>query len=187
MNENWYIIYTREGWEKEVFQSLTRKKIRTFFPVSGTNVTTTDSKKILGDPLFKSYVFVQVKETVLESLRRITGVLNIVFWLDKPISIPNAEMETIINFMTMYHITKKEKCAININCPSSTVRCDATGNEISDTEKSYIKFTVPYLGYSFLAAGTNSTVTTIVKEKNKNVVKRTRPVQQTVSLLPVEQ
>lgn len=58
-----------------------------------------DRKKVVMEPLFKGYVFVQVPEEKKWEITNINGVLNYVYWLGKPARIKESEIETIRKFL----------------------------------------------------------------------------------------
>jgi len=102
MNENikkWFAVYTKPRWEKKVNNILLLKGISSWCPVQKTERQWSDRKKIIEDPLFKSYVFVRIdgndKLTVLQT----EGVLNFVHFLGKPAVIKDEEIETIKSFL----------------------------------------------------------------------------------------
>jgi transcription antitermination factor NusG len=58
-----------------------------------------DRKKVIEDPLFKSYVFVRIDETERAKVLMTDGVLNFVYYLGKPAVIKNEEVETIKKYL----------------------------------------------------------------------------------------
>ena len=79
MNENiknWFAIYTMPRWEKKVHSRLLRKDIRSWCPMQKVERRWSDRKKIIEDPIFKSYVFVQIHEEERLTVLQTDGVLN---------------------------------------------------------------------------------------------------------------
>ncbi len=62
-----------------------------------------DRVKKVEEPLFKSYVFVQVSEKERAEVRNTPGVLNFVYWLGKPAVIKDYEIDQIRRFLNEYH------------------------------------------------------------------------------------
>ena len=65
MNENnkyWYAVYTRPRWEKKVASLLDDKDIVHYCPLNKVTRQWSDRKKVVMEPLFKGYIFVQVTE-----------------------------------------------------------------------------------------------------------------------------
>ena len=61
-----------------------------------------DRKKVVLEPLFKGYVFVQVEDTEKWDIKKIDGILNYVYWLGKPAKVKDSEIETIKKFMNEF-------------------------------------------------------------------------------------
>lgn len=94
-HKNWYAIYTKPRWEKKVDSVLTRKNIESWCPVQKVQRQWSDRKKIIEDPVFKSYVFVRIGEEEKLLVLQTEGVLNFVHYLGKPAIIKNEEIENI--------------------------------------------------------------------------------------------
>lgn len=111
MNEtkNWYIAYTRPGQEKKVTESLSRKKIECYCPLNSTTHLPLYRKKTIPEVLFCSYSFVRICETEIPELRKIHGVMNLVFWLNKPFIVPDHEINLIREFLNEYKTVTLEK------------------------------------------------------------------------------
>ena len=61
-DKKWFAIYTKPRWEKKVNSKLLEKGIESWCPVQKKESQWSDRKKIIEDPLFKSYVFVHITE-----------------------------------------------------------------------------------------------------------------------------
>lgn len=100
LEKKWYAVYTKPRWEKKVDSSLLRKGVESWAPLQKVERQWSDRKKIIEDPLFKSYVFVHVnmdeeRLTVLQT----DGVLNFVHYLSKPAVIREEEINLIKLFL----------------------------------------------------------------------------------------
>ena len=113
-NKKWFALYARPRCEKKVAEILTRKKIENYCPLNKVIRQWSDRKKIVHEPLFKSYVFVRVSQFEITSLRQVHGVVNIVYWLGKPAIIRDSEIELIKRFLSDNINVKLEKTPINI-------------------------------------------------------------------------
>ena len=58
-----------------------------------------DRKKIVYEPLFKGFVFVNVIEEEKWALKNIEGIINYVYWLGKPAKVRQDEIERIQKFL----------------------------------------------------------------------------------------
>ena len=95
----WYAVYTKPRWEKKVAIALEAKRIEYYCPLNKVIKQWSDRKKTVLEPLFKSYVFVQVKEKEKWDLLNIHGIVNYVHWLGKPARIRESEIETVKRFL----------------------------------------------------------------------------------------
>lgn len=98
MNTNekkWFAVYTKPRWEKKVNERLLEKDIESWCPVQKKESQWSDRKKIIADPLFKSYVFVHICEEEKLKVLTTNGVLQFVHYLKKPAVIRDEEIELI--------------------------------------------------------------------------------------------
>ena len=100
--KKWFAVYTKPRWEKKVFTLLQEKKITAYCPLNKVRKKWSDRYKIVHEPLFKSYVFVQVEENETAHVRTVSGVVNFVYWNGKPAVIKEEEINTIRRFLNEY-------------------------------------------------------------------------------------
>ena len=112
---NWYAIYTKPRWEKKVAKLLEEQGIENYCPLNKVLKQWSDRKKIVLEPVFKSYVFVKVSDKKKWDLKNIPGVLNFVYWLKKPAIIQEVEIETIKRFLNEFSDVKIETLGLAIN------------------------------------------------------------------------
>lgn len=98
----WYAVYTKPRWEKKVASLLESKGIEYYCPLNKVIKQWSDRKKIVLEPLFKSYVFVQVEEKEKWELLKINGIVNYVHWLGKPARIKENEIDTVKKFLNEF-------------------------------------------------------------------------------------
>lgn len=96
---NWYVVYTRPRWEKKVAATLAERGIPHYCPLNKVLKQWSDRKKVVMEPLFKGYVFVQVEEGKKWDIKAVDGILNYVYWLGKPAIVRNDEIDTIRKFL----------------------------------------------------------------------------------------
>ena len=102
MEKKWYAIYTKPRWEKKVDKLLTEKGMESYCPLQKIQRQWSDRKKIVEEPLFKSYVFVRIPAEEQTALRMVNGVVNFVYWMGKPAIVKDHEIQTIRRFMNEY-------------------------------------------------------------------------------------
>jgi len=115
IQNNWYAVYTKPRWEKKVADALTRKQVETYCPINRVTHQWSDRKKIVEEPLFKSYVFVRIPEAMKTAVRETGGIVNFVYWLGKPARIPDQEIDLIKNFLQDYQDVELESFPIHEN------------------------------------------------------------------------
>jgi transcription antitermination factor NusG len=99
---NWYALYTKPRWEKKVAKLLEEHGYENYCPLNKVTKQWSDRKKVVLEPIFKSYVFVKVDEKEKWEIRNINGVLNFVYWLGKPAIIREEEIDTIRKFLNEF-------------------------------------------------------------------------------------
>lgn len=101
MNEkkSWLAVYTKPRWEKKVDGVLLRKGINSWCPVQRVEKKWSDRKKIIDEPLFRSYVFVNINKDEHLPVLQTEGVLNFVHYLGQPAIIKDGEIELIRSYL----------------------------------------------------------------------------------------
>ena len=118
MSENkihWFAVHTRPRWEKKVASSLDGKGIENYCPLNKVLRHWSDRKKVVLEPVFKSYVFVRIEEDKKWEVKKINGILNYVYWLGKPAHIKEEEIDTIRKFLHEFDDVSVEKKNFHIN------------------------------------------------------------------------
>ncbi len=149
----WHAVYTKPRWEKKVAELLTKQKIENYCPLNKILRQWSDRKKLVHEPLFKSYVFVRVEEGKQLKVREIYGILNFLNWLGKPAVIRDEEIALIKQFLNDHENVQTQKCTIKVN---DTVRITSgpfsfqKGN-VLEVRNNAIKVFLPSLGYQMIA------------------------------------
>ena len=96
---NWYALYTKPRWEKKVALELEKQDIETYCPQITEVRQWSDRKKKVTTPLFKSYVFVHLAEKDRAKVFDTPGVVQYLFWLNKPAIVRDEEIDTIKSWL----------------------------------------------------------------------------------------
>lgn len=101
---SWYALYTKSRTEKKVADQLTRKGILVYCPLQEEVRQWSDRKKKIKVPVFRSYVFVWLKNYQEESLAVLEtqGAVRFLWWQGKPGIVRDAEIEEIKQFLDEY-------------------------------------------------------------------------------------
>ena len=111
----WHALYTKPRWEKKVADLLDAKGVEHYCPLNKVIKQWSDRKKVVLEPLFKSYVFVKVEEVKKWELLKIGGVLNYVNWLGKPAKIKETEIDTIRRFLKEFKTVEVVNDMLEVN------------------------------------------------------------------------
>ncbi len=112
----WYAVYTKPRWEKKVAKLLDEKGIENYCPLNKVVKQWSDRKKVVMEPIFKSYVFVRVEEKDKWELKNISGILNFVYWLGKPAVVRDDDIDTIRKFLNEFgEVTVSEIDQLKVN------------------------------------------------------------------------
>lgn len=147
--KKWYAVYTRPRCEKKVAESLSRNQIENYCPINKVVRQWSDRKKIVHEPLFTSYVFVNVSDSEHLALKKTNGVVNMVYWLGKPAVIADHEIDTIKRFLSEYSNVKLEKTSVNINDMVRVLNGPLMEQEgyVFSVKSRTVKIVLPSMGY----------------------------------------
>jgi transcription antitermination factor NusG len=153
MQKNWYIIYTKPKCEKKVASTFTKRKIEHFLPVNCVQLNSVRRRKIVYEPLFDSYIFAYFSEKDISQVKRVEGVLNLVYWKGKPATIQENEIEAIREFTSNHHDIKLEKTQIDLSGLARVVDGPQYSMErnILTIKNKMVKINLPSLGFTMIA------------------------------------
>jgi len=97
--KKWHVIYTKSKWEKKVDGLLFKNGIESWCPVQKKERQWSDRKKIIEEPLFRSYVFVKISKSEHSKVLGIIGVVNFLYFEKKPAIIRDNEIEVIRKYL----------------------------------------------------------------------------------------
>ena len=166
--KQWYALYTRPRWEKKVAELLEKKKVEVYCPLNKVQKQWADRKKTVYEPLFTSYVFVFVSPEEHLKIKQTDGVVNFVYWLNRPAEIRQEEIDTIRRFLNEYENVLLEKMMVNVNDPVRIINGPLMmweGNVI-EVRTNTVKITLPSLGQ------------TLVAEIRKENIEKVRPIRE---------
>lgn len=98
----WHAIYTKARWEKKVLQQLQEKQITAYLPLYKTLKQWSDRKKLVEEPLFKSYIFVKVDPSQYYDALNVNGAVRYVTFQGKASVVPEQQIKAIQIFLEQY-------------------------------------------------------------------------------------
>jgi transcription antitermination factor NusG len=163
MKKNWYAVYTKPHSEKKVTAILKKKKIECYCPMIGMM----KQKRIVYQPLFTSYIFVSIPQGKLKVINHTNGVVNFLYWLDKPVVIKNDEIEAIKRFVHDHENIKLEKIDTIYDRKPFTDKSLITIEErMIPVKNETVKILHTSLGFSIIAEVDEVAAEIIYKENN---------------------
>ncbi|MGI8581146.1 MAG: UpxY family transcription antiterminator [Chitinophagaceae bacterium] len=111
----WYAVTTRPRWEKKVAKILESRGVEHYCPLNKVVRQWSDRKKVILEPIFKSYVFVRIDEQKKWDLKRIDGIINYVYWLGKPAKIKEEEINIVKKFLNEFNDVQVEQIGFQVN------------------------------------------------------------------------
>ena len=154
MQKNWYIAYTKPHCEKIVSHSIARKGIENFCPFNYHTAQPFRQKKVLYEPLFKSYVFLKTNGHDLMNLsQEIDDILSFLYWTDKLATISGDEINAIKRFSENYREIELEKIGVGMDSSHDVhevISYATEGNFLKKTSR-IIKVNLPSLGFAMVA------------------------------------
>jgi transcription antitermination factor NusG len=149
----WLAVYTRPRWEKKVTQLLAEKGLESYCPLNKVRRKWSDRVKIVEEPLFKSYVFVNIGNNDRTAVRMTPGVINFVYWQGKPAVVREKEIIAIKRFLDEYKNVEIQTRELKIN-----QRVRVTNGSLMDQEGKVLdihhktaKVAIDSLGYILVA------------------------------------
>ena len=142
---------------------MAERGVECYCPMNRTRKKWSDRIKWIDEPLFKSYVFVKIREDEQAAVRMISGVVNFVYWLGRPAIVRESEISIIRKFLNEYKDVMAEP--LNIE-PDARLR--VKGGIFMDKEVKVlrvqgnrVRVIIESIGYSLIASIDKSNLTPI--------------------------
>lgn len=91
----WFVIYTKSKSEKIAASALRKKYIEVYCPLIKVQRKWSDRIKIIEEPLFRSFCFVNLSEKDRHLVFDTPGVVRYLFWDKKPAIVRQEEIDII--------------------------------------------------------------------------------------------
>lgn len=94
-NYRWYPVYTHSRAEKKAYEELNRKAILAYLPLKKTVKQWSDRKKIVEEPLIKSYLFAYISAKEYAEVLMTNGIARFIYFSGKIASIPDQQINEL--------------------------------------------------------------------------------------------
>lgn len=160
MQKNWYAVYTKPQNEKKVAAAFSKKKIESYCPMSCVETQSFLRNKTTFKPLFPSYVFVQATTDQLNQIRRMDGVVSMLYWLGQPAVIKDNDIEALKEFIADHRNVELEKIGVNPNEETRHLSDSsyAIEGKMVTIKNTTVKVSLPSLGYNIVAKAEDEAV-----------------------------
>ncbi len=109
-NKIWFAVYVKSRSEKKVFKLLEDIGIESFLPLITRVKQWSDRKKKVEEPLFRSYLFVNITLNDYYKVLNANGVVKFVTFERKPVPVPENQIVAIKEYLndTELHVIDYE-------------------------------------------------------------------------------
>jgi len=94
-NYKWYPVCTKSKFEKKAYAELLRKNITAYLPLQKTIRQWSDRKKIVQEPLIKSYLFVYISIKEHAEVLMTNGIARFIYFSGQMASIPEKQINDL--------------------------------------------------------------------------------------------
>ncbi len=98
-NKKWFAVYVKSRSEKKVFKLLEDIGIESFLPLITRVKQWSDRKKKVDEPLFRSYLFVNITLNDYYTVLNTNGVVKFITFEGKPVPVPENQIIAIKEYL----------------------------------------------------------------------------------------
>ncbi len=95
----WYAVYTKSRNEKKVAELFQKENIPHYLPLITREKFWSDRRKKVQEPLFSSYIFVNISEELYLKVLKTEGVVKFVSFRGKKVPVRNQEIAAIQKYI----------------------------------------------------------------------------------------
>lgn len=103
MEKSWYALYVRSRTERKVSSELSYHGIEHYLPLQKVLKQWSDRKKWVEEPLFRSYIFVNIEPADYYRVLNVFGAVKYITFEGKAVAVPNHQIEAI-----RYYLNEKD-------------------------------------------------------------------------------
>jgi transcription antitermination factor NusG len=101
--DSWYALYTKPRNEKKVAERLSAAGYNVYCPLHKVKRQWSDRMKVVEEPLFKGYIFIQIEDERRNEVFNYPGPVRYLFWLRRPAIVRESEIQTIQKWLGQYN------------------------------------------------------------------------------------
>ena len=98
-SKKWFAIYVKSRNEKKVSKTLNDIGIESFLPLITRIKQWSDRRKKVEEPLFNSYLFVNIPLSDYYKVLNVNGVVKFICFEKKPVEVPENQIEAIKKYI----------------------------------------------------------------------------------------
>ena len=99
-NKKWFAIYVKSRNEKKVFNTLDSIGVESFLPLITRMKQWSDRRKKVEEPLFRSYIFVNIPLSDYYKVLNVSGVVKFICFEKKPVEVPANQIIAIQKYIS---------------------------------------------------------------------------------------
>ena len=99
----WYVLCTKARFEKKVAYRLKEAGYNVYCPLQKHNRQWSDRTKVVEEPLFKSYLFIQIEDHRRDEVFAFPGITRYLYWMHRPAQVRQVEINTIKKLLGDYN------------------------------------------------------------------------------------
>lgn len=100
---NWYLLYTRSRFERVVEEQVIKAGYEAWVPLVNQLKQWSDRKKLVSEPLFRSYCLVRCGVKEVSKLATLPGAVRPVYFNGKPATLRDEEVDQIREILKLQH------------------------------------------------------------------------------------
>ena len=101
----WYAVYVKSRYEKKTSKLLEDRHIEVYLPLLNRLKQWSDRKKMVEEPLFKSYIFVRTDLKNYYEILNTPGIVRFIGFEGKPEPVPDNQIVAVKQFVGEYDDT----------------------------------------------------------------------------------
>jgi transcription antitermination factor NusG len=153
----WYVLYTKPRHEIKALERLAQNGFEVYCPMKTTLKQWSDRKKKVSEPLLPSYIFIKTTEKNRAIPLTDPSVLNYIFWLGKPATVRESEIDTLKGIISKDKVQEFEirKLKIGDEIDINKAKIKVEKAIVKSVSNNYVKVELTELGMTIVLKKTD--------------------------------